>query len=63
MRRENLKFIKIEKENLLPQLLEKLHENQIQSVIIEGGSYTLQQFIDADLWDEAFIIKTEIVKF
>lgn len=55
----NLKFIKIEKENFLENLLKKLHEEQIQSVIIEGGSYTLQKFINAHLWDEAIIIKNE----
>lgn len=55
--RGHLKFIKIEKENLLQNLLDKLYEHQIQSVIIEGGSFTLQQFIDANLWDEAYILK------
>ncbi|MFC6268393.1 bifunctional diaminohydroxyphosphoribosylaminopyrimidine deaminase/5-amino-6-(5-phosphoribosylamino)uracil reductase RibD [Frigoriflavimonas asaccharolytica] len=53
----NLKFIKIEKENLLQNLLQKLYEEQIQSVIIEGGSYTLQKFINENLWDETIIIK------
>lgn len=55
----NLKFITIEKENFLENLMKKLIENQIQSVIIEGGSFTLQQFINANLWDEAIIIKNE----
>lgn len=54
-----IKFIKIEKENFLEILMQKLFELQIQSVIIEGGSFTLQQFIDAKLWDEAIIIKNE----
>ncbi|MGZ5196614.1 MAG: bifunctional diaminohydroxyphosphoribosylaminopyrimidine deaminase/5-amino-6-(5-phosphoribosylamino)uracil reductase RibD [Kaistella sp.] len=55
----NIKFIKIEKEDFLEKLTQKLYENQIQSVIVEGGSFTLQQFIDAELWDEAIIIKNE----
>ena len=54
---KNLKFIKIEKENSITQILEKLYELQIQSVIIEGGRFTLQQFIDQNLWDEAVIFK------
>ena len=54
-----IKFIKIKKENFLESLMQKLFELHIQSVIIEGGSYTLQQFIDANLWDEAIIIKNE----
>jgi len=53
----NLKFIKIEKENSLDKILDKLYELQIQSVIIEGGRFTLQQFIDQNLWDEAVIFK------
>lgn len=55
----NIKFIKIEKENLLQNLMNILFEEQIQSIIIEGGSYTLQQFIEAQLWDEAFVIKVK----
>jgi len=30
-----------------------LYKNEIQSVIIEGGSKTLQTFIDEGIWDEA----------
>lgn len=54
---KNIRFIKIEKENSLITILEKLYELQIQSVIIEGGRFTLQQFIDQNLWDEAIILK------
>lgn len=58
----NIKFIKIEKENFLDHLMKKLFELQIQSVIIEGGSFTLQQFINQNLWDETIIIKNEKLK-
>lgn len=54
-----LKFIKIGRENFLADLMEKLYENQIQSVLVEGGSFTLQQFLNAGLWDEMVIIKNE----
>lgn len=53
----NIHFITIEKENFLNNLMNVLYREQIQSVIIEGGRFTLQQFIDAKLWDEAIIIK------
>ena len=56
---ENVKFITIEKENFLKNLMQKLYEEQIQSVIIEGGSYTLQKFINENLWDETIIIKNK----
>ena len=39
--------------NILTQLLEVLYTYQIQSIIVEGGTFTLQQFIDSNLWDEA----------
>ncbi|RMZ60359.1 bifunctional diaminohydroxyphosphoribosylaminopyrimidine deaminase/5-amino-6-(5-phosphoribosylamino)uracil reductase RibD [Chryseobacterium nematophagum] len=56
---ENIQFINIDKENFLLSLMNVLYKEQIQSIIIEGGAYTLQQFINADLWDEAIIIKNE----
>ncbi|MBC7525689.1 MAG: bifunctional diaminohydroxyphosphoribosylaminopyrimidine deaminase/5-amino-6-(5-phosphoribosylamino)uracil reductase RibD [Flavobacterium sp.] len=46
--------------NIAYQISELLLKENIQSVIIEGGSKTLQTFIDENLWDEArvFIGKT-----
>ena len=58
----NIKFIKISKENFMEELMQKLYENQIQSVLVEGGSRTLQTFIDQNLWDETIIIKNEETK-
>jgi diaminohydroxyphosphoribosylaminopyrimidine deaminase/5-amino-6-(5-phosphoribosylamino)uracil reductase len=47
-------FVGIDRnKELLPQLSAILYERQINSIIIEGGAYTLQQFIDQGLWDEA----------
>lgn len=42
------------------QIAKVLFENNIQSVIIEGGRQTLQTFIDANLWDEARIFRGSI---
>lgn len=55
----NIRFIKTSRENFIENMLKKLHELQIQSIIVEGGSLVLQQFIDADLWDETIIIKNK----
>ena len=44
------------KENILTQILSALHDQQILSVIVEGGSKLLQSFIDEWLWDEARVI-------
>jgi diaminohydroxyphosphoribosylaminopyrimidine deaminase/5-amino-6-(5-phosphoribosylamino)uracil reductase len=55
----NIKFIKTSRENFIENMLKKLHELQIQSIIVEGGSLVLQQFIDAGLWDETIVIKNK----
>ena len=51
-------FIKIDFNNLIKNILEELHKQNIQSVIIEGGSKTLQSFIDKNIWDETRIFTT-----
>ncbi|MFT5761718.1 MAG: diaminohydroxyphosphoribosylaminopyrimidine deaminase [Polaribacter sp.] len=52
--RDNVVFEEIDfSENIAEQICKVLHKHQIQSVIIEGGTQTLQTFIDANLWDEA----------
>ena len=48
-------FVKIDFNYLIKNILEELHKQNIQSVKIEGGSITLQSFIDANIWDEARI--------
>lgn len=41
------------KANVPAQICEVLYKNHITSVLVEGGTQTLQGFIDAGLWDEA----------
>ena len=51
---ENTIFEEIDfQQNIAHQIVERLYQHQIQSVIIEGGAKTLQTFIDDKLWDEA----------
>lgn len=51
---ENTTFEVIDfSQNIIPQILEVLYQNQIQSIIIEGGLQTLQTFIGQNIWDEA----------
>lgn len=53
----HIHFFKVdEKENMLVALMKYLHERNIQSLIVEGGSILLQSFIDEQLWDEATVI-------
>ena len=51
-------YIKINFNNLTENILQELHKQNIQSIIIEGGTITLQSFIDKKLWDEARIFTT-----
>ena len=58
---ENTNFEVIDfNQNIIPQILAVLHQNQIQSIIIEGGLQTLQSFIDENIWDEARIFTGNI---
>ena len=56
-RKKNI-FVKIKKDNFISSLLYTLYKKSIQSIIIEGGSKTIQSFIDSNFWDEARVFKT-----
>jgi diaminohydroxyphosphoribosylaminopyrimidine deaminase/5-amino-6-(5-phosphoribosylamino)uracil reductase len=43
----------------VPQILSTLFKNRIGSLLVEGGSYVHQLFIKENLWDEAWVIKTQ----
>ena len=45
----------------LMDVMHELHARGIQSVLVEGGANVLQQFIDQNLWDEAYIEQGEMV--
>jgi len=42
---------------IIPQITEELYSRQIQSMIVEGGAYTLRQYIESGMWDEARVFK------
>lgn len=53
---ENVKYIEIDFSggtNL--QIIDKLFEEEIYSLLIEGGSRLLSSFIENGMWDEAFV--------
>lgn len=47
--------------SILPQILQKLYENKLQALLVEGGSQLLQSFIDEGLWDEIYTEHSAIV--
>ena len=55
----NLEYIRLPLLSL-EALLADLHARQIQSVLIEGGSQTINQFLAAGLWDEARVFTAPI---
>lgn len=56
----NLDFVKIDFEQpIIPQVLNELYKRNIQSLIVEGGEYILNSFIDANLWDSARVFISE----
>lgn len=46
--------------NLLLTICEVLYQENIQSVLVEGGKQLLQSFIDANIWDEALIFVGDV---
>lgn len=51
-RQKNKEFIKFD--GSIEDLLKRIYTRGIQSIIIEGGSNILEQFIKSGLWDETF---------
>ncbi len=52
----NAEYCRIDfQDNVLQQILAEVYKREILSIIVEGGAYTLQQFISSGLWDEAHI--------
>ena len=56
---QNINYIKINFDSSITNILYELYKKNILSVIIEGGSKTIQNFIDLNLWDEARIFETK----
>lgn len=62
--KENIEFIKLDfSKNVLEQISAKLYELKIQSVLVEGGSALLNDFIKQELYDEIFIFENPDLYF
>ena len=59
-REENNVFLKLNEDKpFVEQVLERLYEQKICSIVVEGGEKTLNKFLEANLWDEANVIVGE----
>jgi len=55
---DNVHYMKIKfDEDTLVQLLKRLYDQNIMSLIVEGGTQLLNSFINLNLWDEATVYK------
>ncbi len=55
---QNLEFVQCSKDHFLEDLVSDVYQRKILSVMVEGGSRTLQHFIDKNLWDEVRVFRT-----
>ncbi len=55
----NFELIKLESDNFIEQLLLDLYQRDIGSIIIEGGSTVIQNFIEQGTWDEARMFSSQ----
>lgn len=59
--RPNVEYVQLDFDrDILPQIMEVLYREKLQSLMVEGGSILLQSFIDAGCWDEAYIERSEV---
>lgn len=56
----NIEYIKVDfSGDLIPQLISRLHQKNILSLVVEGGRQLLETFISSGFWDEAHIFSGE----
>ena len=56
----NVLFVKMNKETgLVEEICRVLYQQNIQSVLVEGGARLLQAFIDEEMWDEIRVIRSK----
>jgi diaminohydroxyphosphoribosylaminopyrimidine deaminase/5-amino-6-(5-phosphoribosylamino)uracil reductase len=52
----SIMYLKIDKNNMIPDALHQLRQLNIQSLLVEGGSFLHRSFIESGIWDEARVI-------
>ena len=59
-RNNGVAYVKLDfSTEIVPQIMEHLHSIDVQSLIVEGGAYTLNAFIASGCWDEARVFQAE----
>lgn len=47
-------------DNLLPALMDLFYHRKVQSVLIEGGAFTINKMLELGLWDEIVLLRGKI---
>ena len=55
----NVRFVAVGNVHDLHGVLRRLHEENILSVLVEGGAHVLRSFLESGLWDEARVIMSD----
>ena len=50
---DNIRYVRIDFQNMIQEILNECYVLNISSVIIEGGTKTINEFIQKNTWDEA----------
>ncbi|MGM0581685.1 MAG: bifunctional diaminohydroxyphosphoribosylaminopyrimidine deaminase/5-amino-6-(5-phosphoribosylamino)uracil reductase RibD [Bacteroidota bacterium] len=58
--KKGVELVQLNHDDFLGNMLNYLHQEKIQSVLVEGGAQTVQSFINAGLWDEARIFTAPV---
>ena len=60
--RLNVEYVQIDfGQEVLSQVLQYLYEQNLNSLMVEGGAELLESFFDAGLWDEAWVETAPVV--
>ena len=55
----NVKWVAITKTEMITGILNWCADNEIQSILVEGGAATIQGFLTTNLWDECRVIEAD----
>jgi diaminohydroxyphosphoribosylaminopyrimidine deaminase/5-amino-6-(5-phosphoribosylamino)uracil reductase len=61
--KNNIEFVKIDWNKKVQDVLDYCFKNNISSVIIEGGTNTIYNFMNINVWDEAQVFVNPTKKF
>lgn len=60
---DGITYIQIADDNFIPAAIKACYDQNITSILVEGGASTIQHWIARNLWDEMRVIQSKKVKF